>query len=190
LGTVENGPVGVCAAYASRQGYAWIDQRLFLPKPWCTDVYAGRRAKGKVPAELTFQTKPQVAGAMIRELSQEGILPFTYVVADGLYGHRAAFRDAVETGPRLTSLVAIPADTRGGLHGPVREDTHSRYQGETRTKCTVALKDSAPRTVEAIAKSIMQSSSAPHRMKWPRSHPRLWYIQLRGGDWEEDVVTL
>ena len=41
-----------------------------------------------------------------------------------------------------------------------------------------------------FTKSIMQSSSAPHRMKWSRSQPRLWYIQLRGGDWEEDVVTL
>jgi hypothetical protein len=42
----------------------------------------------------------------------------------------------------------------------------------------------------ASTKSIMQSSSAPHRMKWTRPHPRLWYIQLRGGGWEEDVVTL
>ena len=42
----------------------------------------------------------------------------------------------------------------------------------------------------AFTKSIMQMSSAPHRMKWSLSHPRLWYKQLRGGDWEEDVVTL
>jgi hypothetical protein len=42
----------------------------------------------------------------------------------------------------------------------------------------------------AFTKSIMQSSSAPHRMKWSLSHPRLWYKQRRGGDWEEDVVTL
>ena len=41
----------------------------------------------------------------------------------------------------------------------------------------------------SFTKSIMQSGSAPHRMKWSLSHPRLWYIQLRGGGWEEDVVT-
>jgi Transposase len=40
-----------------------------------------------------------------------------------------------------------------------------------------------------ITKSIMQRSSAPHRMTWARSYPRLWSRQLRGGDWEEDGVT-
>jgi SRSO17 transposase len=34
LGKVENCQVGVFAAYASRQGYALIDKRLFLPEPW------------------------------------------------------------------------------------------------------------------------------------------------------------
>ena len=31
--------VGVFAAYASRQGYALVDKRLFLPEPWLTDAY-------------------------------------------------------------------------------------------------------------------------------------------------------
>jgi len=42
----------------------------------------------------------------------------------------------------------------------------------------------------AFTKSIMQRRAAPHRMQWSPSHPRLWDIQRRGGDWEEDVVTL
>ena len=36
LGNVANCQVGVCAAYASRQGSALVDKRLFLPEPWCT----------------------------------------------------------------------------------------------------------------------------------------------------------
>ena len=35
LGKVENWQVGVFAGYASRQGYALVDQRLFLPEVWC-----------------------------------------------------------------------------------------------------------------------------------------------------------
>ena len=45
LGKVENCQVGVFAAYASRQGYALIDKRLFLPEPWFTDAYTARRTK-------------------------------------------------------------------------------------------------------------------------------------------------
>src|SRR5499433_2577380 len=58
LGKVENGQVGVFAGYASRQGYALVDKRLFLPEVWWTDAYAARRARGNVPAELTLQSKP------------------------------------------------------------------------------------------------------------------------------------
>ena len=38
LGQVEHCQVGVFAAYASQQGYALVDKRLFLPEPWCTDA--------------------------------------------------------------------------------------------------------------------------------------------------------
>src|SRR4029450_7862680 len=34
LGKVEHGQVGVCAGYASRQGYGLFDQRVCLPDVW------------------------------------------------------------------------------------------------------------------------------------------------------------
>jgi SRSO17 transposase len=49
LGKVEKSQVGVFAAYASRQGYALVDTRLFLPELWFTEDYADRRAKCQVP---------------------------------------------------------------------------------------------------------------------------------------------
>src|SRR5213078_3636215 len=55
LGKVEHCQVGVFAGYASRQGYALVDKRLFLPEVWWTDAYAARRVRCNVPAELTFQ---------------------------------------------------------------------------------------------------------------------------------------
>jgi SRSO17 transposase len=64
LGKVENCQVGVFAAYASRHGYALLDARLFLPEEWWSDAYAARRTTCKVPQELTFQTKLQLAAAM------------------------------------------------------------------------------------------------------------------------------
>jgi SRSO17 transposase len=51
LGKVENCQVGVFAGYASRQGYALVDQRLFLPDVWFGPAYATRRRKCQVPDE-------------------------------------------------------------------------------------------------------------------------------------------
>jgi SRSO17 transposase len=151
LGKVENCQVGVFAASASRHGYALVDKRLFLPAPWFSSEYAPRRAKGQVPQALVFQPKPQLAGAMVRALSQEGILPFKYIVADGLYGNSPDVLEAVEACRGLTYMVAIPSDTRCWLQGPVMPAKHSRYKGEARTTRTVAPNDRAPPTVEAIA---------------------------------------
>src|ERR1041384_3930166 len=86
LGKVENCQVGVFAGYASRKGYALMDKRLFLPEAWLTDAYAARRTKCQVSPALTWQSKPQMAAAMLQAIMHEGLLPFKYVVADCLYG--------------------------------------------------------------------------------------------------------
>src|SRR5919109_4315348 len=57
LGNVENGRVGVCAAYAPPHGDALVDQQLFLPEPWFTEAYAKRRTTCQVPENRAFQTK-------------------------------------------------------------------------------------------------------------------------------------
>ncbi len=157
LGKVENCQVGVFAAYASPYGYALVDQQLFLPEPWFTAAYAERRTKCQVPENLAFQTKPELAGAMVRALFQEGVLPFKYVVADCLYGNSADFLAAVETCWGVTYLVAIPADTRCWLHGPVMQTHSYRYRGQPRTKRIVTPKDSHPPTVEMIAKRLPET---------------------------------
>ena len=57
LGKVEHCPVGVFAADASRQGYALVDKRLFLPDAWWTDAYAAQRTTCHLPNELGFQSR-------------------------------------------------------------------------------------------------------------------------------------
>jgi SRSO17 transposase len=84
LGKVENGQVGVCAAYASRHGYGLVDKRLFMPETWVGEDYAERRHKCQVPEELRLHTKPQWAAEMVKAIRGEGRLPCKYVVADCL----------------------------------------------------------------------------------------------------------
>src|SRR6266702_4162341 len=75
LGKVDHGQVGVFAAYASRQGYALVDKRLFLPEPWWSDAYTARRTKCKMPDEVGWQSKPQLAAAMVQNLYRASVLP-------------------------------------------------------------------------------------------------------------------
>src|SRR5215472_967283 len=158
LGKVENGQVGVFAGYASRQGYALVDKRLFVPEVWFTDAYATRRTKCQVPTALTFQSKPQLAAAMLHALTQEGLLPFKYVVADCLYGNSPDFLDAVDACVGVTTLVAIPADTRCWLQRPQTEDKPYIYKGDVRAKRVVVAPHHAPRSVAAVAASLPASS--------------------------------
>jgi len=83
-GKVENCQVGVFAGYASRHGYALVDKRLFLPEAWLTDAYAARRTRCNVPDALTFQSKPQLAAAMLRAMAQGGAPAVQVRVADCL----------------------------------------------------------------------------------------------------------
>ena len=129
LGKVENGQVGVFAGYASRHGYALVDKRLFLPEVWWTDAYTARRTRCNVPAELTFQSKPQVAAVMLQAMAQEGLLPFKYVVADCLYGNSPDFLDAVDACVGVTALVAISSETRCWLQCPQTADRCYTYKG-------------------------------------------------------------
>jgi SRSO17 transposase len=154
LGKVENCQVGVFAAYASRHGYAFVDKRLFLPEPWFTDAYAARRTKCQVPDELTFHTKPQLAVEILRDLHQEAVLPFKYIVADCLYGNSPDFLDAAEQCGGKIYFVSIPSETRCWLQGPVTQAKRYTYQGETRAKHVVRHTAKAPLTVAVLAKTI------------------------------------
>jgi SRSO17 transposase len=131
---------------------------LVLPEGWWTEAYAARRTKCNVPDELTLQSNPQWAAAMLEAIVHEGLLPFKYIVADCLYGNRPAFLEAVDACVGITALVAIPSETRCWLQRPRTEDKRYRYKGATRTKRVVVELDSTPRTVATLAASLPASS--------------------------------
>ena len=158
LGKVEHCQVGVFAGSASRHGYALVDKRLFLPEAWWTDAYAARRARCNVPAELTFQSKPALAAAMLEAMAHEGLLPCKYIVADCLYGNSPTFLDAIDACVGSTAFVAIPSETRCWLQRPRTADKRYRYKGEVRAKRVVVAPDSAPRMVATVAASLPASS--------------------------------
>jgi SRSO17 transposase len=82
-GRIENCQIGVFLAYASRKGRTFLDRELYLPKEWAAD--RERRQEAAVPASVEFQTKPQLARAMLERALAAGV-PFTWVTGDEVYG--------------------------------------------------------------------------------------------------------
>lgn len=71
-----------------------MDSRLYLPARW-TDDRARCRTAG-VPDHVPFQTKPELALAMLRAARARDCLHARWVTGDEVYGGHPAFRDALD----------------------------------------------------------------------------------------------
>jgi SRSO17 transposase len=95
VGKVANRQVGVYLGYASRQGYSLIEGQLFVPDEWFDEEHRSLWQACGMPAEMTYQSKPQIGLALLQRAIQRGGLPCQWVAADELYGDSPAFRDGV-----------------------------------------------------------------------------------------------
>jgi SRSO17 transposase len=82
-GKIDNCQVGVFLAYASAKGRAFLDRALYLPKEWAEDQQ--RRVEAGVLESVRFQTKPQLARAMLERAFGAGV-PLCWVTGDEVYG--------------------------------------------------------------------------------------------------------
>src|SRR3989304_1918835 len=57
LGKIANCQEGVFLMYVSSRGYAFLDERLYLPAGWFTKAYRARWKACRIPADLRFQTE-------------------------------------------------------------------------------------------------------------------------------------
>jgi SRSO17 transposase len=92
-GKVDNCQLGVFLAYASPRGRAMIDRELYLPESWTDDPERCRAAR--VPEQVGFRTKPQLAQLMLERALDAGV-PAAWVTADEVYGGSPALRGWLE----------------------------------------------------------------------------------------------
>jgi SRSO17 transposase len=88
-GKVTNCQVGVSLSVATRTEHVPLDFELYLPEAWANDE--ARRREARVPADVPFATKPQLALQMIDRAVEDGVPP-GIVLADTAYGSSSHFR--------------------------------------------------------------------------------------------------
>lgn len=125
-GKKTNCQIGVSLAIATSSEQIPIDFELYLPECWTEDPI--RRKEARVPDEVKFQTKTDLALSMI-ERATLARLPGDILLADSAYGDNAEFRNAVRVlgfdfavGVRsLTSVIRLDRnDCPQGKHTNVR----------------------------------------------------------------------
>jgi len=88
-GKITNCQIGVSLTLATLNEHLPIDFELYVPESWANDP--ARRAEARIPDELEFRTKPELALAMIQRASAAR-LPQGTILADEAYGNSSEFR--------------------------------------------------------------------------------------------------
>src|SRR5260370_41666854 len=92
VGKQDNCRVAVSLSVATHHASLPIAWRLYLPESWASD--RERRKAAGVPEEISFQTKPAIALAQIRQAEEQGVPP-SPVLADSAYGNETRFREGM-----------------------------------------------------------------------------------------------
>jgi len=107
LGKQDNCQVAVSLSMANAEASLPVAWRLYLPRSWAEDP--ARRRRAGVPAEITFQSKPEIALEQIRWAVEAG-LPRGVVLMDAGYGVDARLRMSL-TALELSYVAGILPNT-------------------------------------------------------------------------------
>jgi SRSO17 transposase len=166
-GKITNCQIGVFASYVSRQGHAFIDRALYLPKEWTDD--AKRMEAAHVPDDVSFATKPKIARLMIARAIAAKV-PFSFVAADSVYG-----TGEIET--------ALRRADKGYVLGVASNHVFNSW-GKKRF-----VRGTASKIAQELPKSAWRRLSSGEGTKGPRLHD--WaYLELADLDAEGDNSAL
>jgi SRSO17 transposase len=196
LGKIENCQVGVYMAYVSRTEQALADVRLYLPESWAKD--RKRRKKAGVPKEVRFQTRHELALAMLDENGAS--LPHSWIAGDDEMGRSTRFRGklqerheryllAVQSNTLVRALDAEPPPYVG--HGPrpqvpfVRVDRWAAAQPpRVWTRIEVRLGEKGPLVLEVATTRV--NAKTDRRRAGPEEVLVVFREQQADGSWKHD----
>jgi SRSO17 transposase len=120
LGKQANCQAVVTLSVANHHASLPIAYRLYLPQEWIED--AERRKKARIPEQITFKTKPQIALEQIQAACAAGVARGV-VLMDAAYGCHSALRHGVSAlalsyVAAIAWTIKVRAVADGGKLGP------------------------------------------------------------------------
>ncbi len=149
LGKIGNCQIAVSVHAVGEQGTVPLDWALYLPEEWCSDLE--RRRKAKIPDDVEFQTKPELAGGLIvRAAGWE--IPRAPVLGDEAYGKNTELRARLhECG--FEYLLSINSDARVYEPNTVFS-VPARKPGSRGPAPSALVADREPRQLTELAASL------------------------------------
>jgi SRSO17 transposase len=130
-GKVTNCQVGVSLTVATATEQVPIDFELYLPDAWTDD--SARRKEARIPEQVQFATKNELALRMIQRARDAGIPP-GIVLADSAYGTSRDFRKGVR---EMGLHYAVGVDRKTAI---MTLDEHGDLQDEIISAGALALR--------------------------------------------------
>ena len=160
LGKQDNCQVAVSLSVASHQGSLPVAWRLYLPKVWADDPV--RRSKAGVPADIRFQSKPEIALQQMRQALAEGVPP-AVALMDPAYGNDSKLRAGMSELGLCYAAAILPTTSvwRPGQAPlpPIRKSGRGR-------PATRLRRDQAHQPVSAKALAIELPAEAWRQIEW------------------------
>ena len=149
LGKIGNCQIAVSVHAVGAKGTVPLDWALYLPEEWCDD--AERRRKVKIPDEVEFQSKPELAVGLI-ERAAGWEIPRAPVLGDEAYGKNTELRTRLDRAG-IEYVLSINSDAR--VWGP---DTvfsvPERKPGSRGPAPSALVADREPRQLTELAASL------------------------------------
>jgi SRSO17 transposase len=194
LGKQDNCQVAVTLSLANRDASLPVAYRLYLPEDWAKDQELRRRTK--IPEEIAFQTKPEIALEQIKTARAAG-LPEGVVLMDAGYGNDTELRAAITAlgisyvaGITGTTTVwppgsaPLPPQTRSGRGRPqTRLQRDPEHQPISAKALALSLPKEAWQTVAWREGSAERLSSRFARQRVRPAHRDTELSQPRAEEW-------
>lgn len=146
LGKTENCQAGVFLSYASEKGYGLLDGRLYIPKGWFSPQDKVRRERCKIPDDMSFQTKNQMATDMIKKIHEKGLFNIQWIGCDAAFGCDHGFLRSLPDG-----VYYFAATHKDELVFLSRPEMNIPLTGKTGRPCKHPCPSFPPVTVGSLA---------------------------------------
>jgi SRSO17 transposase len=185
LGKTGNCQIGVSVHAAGSNGTVPLGWALYLPGEWCED--AARRKKAKIPEEVAFETKPQLAADLVERAAGWEIAKAP-ILGDCAYGKNTELRERLDTAG-LEYVLSVSEEVSVFAAETVFEVPAPRNAGSGRQK-TRPRPEREPEQIGDLIKRL-----GPEQFKTvtfregpdgKRMRSRFWFLRVRAAhEWEK-----